>query len=275
MSISDLLPNVKIVDFHVHAFPDAVAERALASLSQAYQMEPIVDGTISGLTDLMERTGVDYSVIQPVATKPTQVEGINDWAAGISDPRIVAFGAMHPTYPDPAREIDRLVSLGVRGIKIQANWQGVFVDAPEMKPIYEAAQGKLIVLFHSGAELVEFPELKATPKLIANVIREFPKLEVVAAHMGGYLMWDEADEFLVGKRVYLDTSACFPEFLPDDRMLEMIRRHGAENVLFATDLPLNDPITEVTRLTRIGLTDEELEAILSGNARRLLPGKIA
>lgn len=275
MSISDLLPNVKIVDFHVHAFPDAVAERALASLSQAYQMEPIVDGTISGLTDLMERTGVDYSVIQPVATKPTQVESINDWAAGISDPRIVAFGAMHPAYPDPAREIDRLVSLGIRGIKIQANWQGVFVDAPEMKPIYEAAQGKLIVLFHSGAELVEFPELKATPKLIANVIREFPELEVVAAHMGGYLMWDEADEFLVGKKVYLDTSACFPEFLPDDRMLEMIRRHGAENVLFATDLPLNDPVTEVTRLSGIGLTDGELEAILSGNARRLLPGKIA
>jgi uncharacterized protein len=275
MPISGILPGVRVVDFHVHAFPDAVAERALATLSQAYEMEPIFDGTISGLTALMERTGLDYAVIQPVATKPTQVESINDWAASMDDPGIIAFGSMHPDYPDPAQEIDRIVSLGILGIKIQANWQGVFVDDPKMYPIYEAAQGRLMIMFHSGAELVEFPDLKATPKLIANVIRDFPRLDVVAAHMGGYLMWDEVEEYLVGKKLYLDTSACFPHQLPDERMLDMIRRHGVENVLFATDLPLNDPVTEVQRLARIGLADKELELILSGNARRLLPGKIA
>lgn len=267
-------PGVRVVDFHVHAFPDAVAARALAVLSDAYETEPVVDGTISGLIALMERTGLDYAVIQPVATKATQVEGINDWAASIDDPRIIAFGSMHPDYPDIPRETDRILALGLRGIKIQATWQGVFVDDPRMYPIYEAAQERLIILFHSGAELAEFPEIRATPQRIANLIKDFPKLDVVVAHMGGYLMWDESDEFLVGKNVYLDTSACFPSQLPDERFLNMIRRHSVERVLFATDMPLNEPVAEVERLARIGLSDDELELVLSGNARRLLPGKI-
>lgn len=275
MSIPSLLPGVKIVDFHVHAFPDAIAGRALSSLSEVYGREAVSDGTISGLTALMERTGLDYAVVQPVATKPTQVESINDWAASIEDPRIICFGSVHPDYPEPAREIDRIISLGIPGIKIQANWQDTCVDDPKMRPIYEAAQGRLIVLFHSGKELTPFPEIKATPKRIANVIRDFPKLTVAAAHMGGYLMWDEVDEYLVGRNVYFDTSACFPHQLPDARLLPMIRNHGVEKVLFATDMPLNEPVADIERLARIGLTNEELELILWGNARRLLGDRVA
>lgn len=258
------------MDFHVHAFPDAVAEKAVAALSQAYGMQPVVDGTITGLKRLMDRAGIQSAVIQPVATKPAQVESINNWAASIADQRIVAFGSIHPDCPDIAGEIDRVVALGLPGIKIQANWQGVFVDDPKMYAIYEAAQGRLIVLFHAGAELVEFPEIKATPRRIANVIRDFPGLCAVAAHLGGYLMWDEVEDCLLGKNIYFDTSACYPHQLPDDRFLSMIRRHGVEKVLFATDLPLNDPVAEIARLESIGLTDHELSLVFSGNAHRLL-----
>lgn len=258
------------MDFHVHAFPDSVAEKAVSALSQAYSMEPVVDGTISGLKQLMDSAGIHRAVVQPVATKPAQVESINNWAASVADDRITAFGSIHPDCPDIAGEIQRITDLGLPGIKIQANWQGVYVDDPKMRPIYDAAQGRLIVLFHAGAELVEFPEIRATPRRIANVIRDFPRLRAVAAHMGGYLMWDEADDCLVGKDIYFDTSACYPHQLPDERFLAMIRNHGAEKVLFATDLPLNDPAAEIYRLANIGLSDEEQRLIFSGNAERLL-----
>jgi predicted TIM-barrel fold metal-dependent hydrolase len=272
--IEQALPNVRVVDFHVHAFPDAVAERAMAVLSEAYDREPVMDGTVSGLTALMERTGLDYAVIQPVATKASQVQGINNWAASIKDPRIIAFGSMHPEYADIASETDRILSLGIPGIKIQATWQGLYVDDPRMYPIYEAAQGRLIIMFHSGDELGDFPQILATPQRIANIVRDFPNLTLIAAHMGGYIMWDEVEECLIGKKLYLDTSACFPEQLPDERLLKMIRNHGAQNILFATDMPLNDPVTDATRLAHSGLTDSELEMILSGNAKRLLPDRI-
>ena len=70
-----------IVDLHVHAFPDEIAERAVHTLLETYQVEAVTDGTISGLLAHMAKAGVDYAVVQPVATRPGQVRSINDWAA--------------------------------------------------------------------------------------------------------------------------------------------------------------------------------------------------
>jgi len=270
MSLNSLFSGVPVADFHVHVFPDDVASRALDTLLSAYGVEPVTDGTVSGLLAHMRASGVLWSVVQPVATKPSQVRSINDWAASHTEPGIISFGAVHPDSIDPARDVDDVVSRGLPGIKIQANWQNVYVDEPRMYPIYEAAQGRLIVLFHSGDELTPFDELKATPKRIARVLADFPRLTIVAAHMGGYRMWDDVEKHLLGREIYLDTSACFPEDLPDDRFLDMIRRHGADKILFATDSPFGDATRDIPRLAKMGLSDDELELIFHGNARRLL-----
>jgi predicted TIM-barrel fold metal-dependent hydrolase len=263
-----------IVDFHVHAFPDEVAERAINALLEAYHVRAVTDGTVGGLLRHMRESKVAYSVVQPVATKPSQVRSINDWAASRTEPGIVCFGAIHPDYEDVRGEIERIISLGIPGIKIQGNWQGVCVDDPRMMPIYEAAQGRLMIMFHSGEELAPFEEMKATPRRLAAVHRDFPNLTMIAAHMGGYRMWDEVEECLLGKDVYFDTSACFPQDLPDSRFLEFIRRHGAERILFATDSPFGDALADIPRLLQMGLTDSELDLIFSKNARRLLGSRI-
>jgi len=268
-------PCAYAVDFHVHVFPDDVAPKAIGALLGAYHVKAITDGTVSGLLAHMRSSGVACSVIQPVATKPSQVRSINDWAASHRVPGIVSFASIHPDSDDPAAEIDRIVSLGLPGIKIQGNWQSVRVDDARMYPIYEAAQGKLIVLFHSGQELAPFDDIKATPSRIARVHRDFPGLAIVAAHMGGYRMWDEVEDCLLGLDVYFDTSACFPADLPDGRFVDLIRRHGAERVLFATDSPFGNALDDMPRLARMGLTDRELEMIFHGNARDLLGDQIA
>lgn len=223
----------------------------------------------------MSVSGVAYSVLQPVATKPAQVTSINDWAASQTDPHIISFGGIHPDYEDVTGEIERINLLGLPGIKIQGNWQGVYIDDPKMYPIYEAAQGQLIVMFHSGAELAPFDTMRATPQRLAKVHSDFPNLTMIAAHMGGYLMWDEVEEHLVGRQVYFDTSACFAKDLGDEQFLRMIRNHGAERVLFATDLPFGDPNADIPRLQTMGLTDDELALIFRDNARRLLPGRLS
>ena len=270
MQIKEALKGVSIVDFHCHAFPDKVARRALDALLTVYEVRPNTDGTISGLVRHMDTCGVNRAVILPVATKASQVTSINNWAASRNNPRIVSFGGMHPDCEDAPSEIERIVSLGLPGIKIQANWQNTYVDDPKMYPIYEAAQGRLIISFHSGQELAPLEELKSTPRRLARVHTDFPDLIMVAAHMGGYLMWDEVDECLVGKDVYMDTSACFPEYLDDSRFVDIIRRHGAEHILFGTDMPFGDPSDDIPRLMNMGLTDAELELILGKNAQRLL-----
>ncbi|HOV70056.1 MAG TPA: amidohydrolase, partial [Clostridia bacterium] len=89
-----------IIDFHAHAFPDSLAPRAMQTLSAGCGIQPCTDGTVSGLIKNMEKAGVDISVIQPVATKPSQVDSINNWIAQINNPRIIPFGAIHPDTQD-------------------------------------------------------------------------------------------------------------------------------------------------------------------------------
>ena len=62
-----------LFDFHTHAFADAIAERAMASLinttqqSEATQnMKAYTNGTISGLCSLMQEKGIDKSLIPKV-----------------------------------------------------------------------------------------------------------------------------------------------------------------------------------------------------------------
>ncbi|MCL5105130.1 MAG: amidohydrolase family protein [Armatimonadetes bacterium] len=274
MQAADVPKKRLVVDFHVHAFPDHVAPSALDSLFTAYGIRPVTDGTISGLLGLMEREGVSYAVVMPVATKPAQVKSINNWAASHTDPRIICFGGIHPDLDDPAEEIDRIVSLGLPGIKIQANWQDTYVDDPKMYPIYEAALGRLIIMFHAGDEPTEFEKQRATPERLARVHADFPGLTMVAAHMGGYRMWDDVEKHLIGKNIYMDTSACFPEDLPNERLVDMIRRHGVEKILFATDIPLAGPKSEIAKFEQLGLTDDELEMIFWKNAKGLLGDRV-
>jgi len=275
MQTSNIFDCNRIIDFHVHVFPDEVAERAVGTLLKAYGVEAITDGTITGLLGHMSKSGVGYSIIQPVATKPGQVRSINDWAASHSDPRIISFGGIHPDYRDIQVEIDRIISLGLRGIKIQANWQDVYIDEERMHPIYEAAQGRLIMMFHCGDELAPVTENKANPRRLATIRKEFPNLTIIAAHMGGYLMWDEMEEYLLGTDIYFDTSACFPQEFPDERFVDTIRRHGPEKILFGTDSPFGDACESIPRFLKMGLTDAELEMIFWQNGKRLLGDKAA
>lgn len=260
-----------LIDFHVHCFPDELAERATTALLDRYQVASLSDGTVAGLLRHMEQSGVDISVIQPVATKASQVTDINDWAASLQSERISAFGALHPDFPDPGAEVARLLALGLRGVKLQPQWQDFYPDDARLGPMYTALAGRLPVLFHAGNEAFPVSVLKSTPERLRRLHERFPALTIIAAHFGGYLTWDEAEEYLVGEEnVYLDTSFCLPEVMPDGRFRDMMRRHGVERVLFATDFPFRDPAVDLARLMRLGLSQDELEAICWRNAARLL-----
>jgi len=259
-----------VVDFHTHAFPEKVAARAVASLRETYRVEPVAEATIAGLTGVMDDAGVDAAVVAPVATRPDQVPSINDWAARSGSDRIICFGALHPGLADPAAEVDRMVGLGLKGVKLQPNFQEFSPDDPTMWPVYEAAQGRLVVLFHSGQEIRPLEHVYAQPAALARVNEAFPELTMVVAHMGGYQMWEEVRQHLVGRDLYFDTSYCRENDLRDDEIVRLIREHGAERVVFGTDFPWGHPTRDVARLCELDLEGEELEAIAWENASDLV-----
>lgn len=262
---------MRIIDIHTHAWPDAVAPAAIASLQRLGTLTAFYDGTISGLRASMAANGVDTSVVQPVATKASQVVSINDWAAAVSGGGVVVFGAMHPEFDDPAGEIARMAAMGIRGIKLHPEHQTFAPDEPRLEPIYEAAAAHdLILFFHAGADELH-ETVRGTPESFVAVLDAYPDLRVVLAHLGGYRVWNHVAELLVGRDVYLDTAYTLGH-LPDADFVEIVHAHGAEKILFGSDGPWTEPAAEVAWLSRLPLSEGVAEAVLGGNAQRLLQG---
>lgn len=259
-----------VVDIHTHTFPDAVAAKAIPALVEEAGGHPVFyDGTVSGLLGLMDRAGIDVSVMAPVATKPSQVASINDWSAASESDRLVAFGAVHPALDDPAAEIHRMADLGLKGFKMHPEYQDFAPDEPRMDAIYEAAlEHDMIILFHAGID-IGLPTLRGTPQAFAAVLDRHPGLRVILAHMGSFRMWEEVAALLAGRDVWFDTAYTLGH-LPDDDFVALVRAHGTSRVLFGSDGPWTDPVEELERLSSLPFTPRELDDILGDNAVRLL-----
>ncbi|MBN1458366.1 MAG: amidohydrolase family protein, partial [Armatimonadetes bacterium] len=149
-----------VIDFHTHIFPDKIVDRAVEALRQSYEVAPVARPTVDGLLETMDVGGIDVAVSVPVATRPDQVRSINEWAAEVQrshTDRLVCFGALHPEVPDLAAEVEHISGLGLRGIKLQPNFQQCSPNDPRFFPAYEAAiKHDLVLLFHSGQEIKEF-----------------------------------------------------------------------------------------------------------------------
>jgi hypothetical protein len=112
-----------IIDFHTHCFPDALAPRAMASLTATFNTMSIssaqYDGTAAGLIDSMTRYGITRSVVCNIATNAHQNHKVNDFAISMKDsPDLIPLGSLHPDCEDPEAEINRLCAAGIKGIKI-------------------------------------------------------------------------------------------------------------------------------------------------------------
>lgn len=259
----------RVIDFHTHIFREDMVERAMRRMTDDVRTVPHYDGTVTGLIGAMDRAGIAVAVLAPVATAARQVESINTWTAARASERLVPFGAMHPDYPDPGREIARMAALGMRGIKLHAEFQAFHPHEERLLPVYRAAEEHgMILLFHAGEDPA-FDTAHGSPRVFRELAAEFPGLTFVLAHMGGYRMWDEVAAELVGRNVYLDTSQA-TETLPHEQVAALIRAHGVDKVLFASDGPWADAAAALAAIRGLGLPAGDVERILWGNAAALL-----
>jgi predicted TIM-barrel fold metal-dependent hydrolase len=261
-----------IIDIHTHAFPDELAPRAMQLLYEGCEVPPQTDGTCAGLIASMQAAGIDRSAIMPIATRPGQVRSINKWAAGVNKqyPELICFGTLHPQQDDMQAEIDRLVADGVPGVKFHPDYQEFFVDDPQWTPMYRGlADAGLIALFHAGVDIGLPPPVHCAPDRLARVLDAVPDLTVIAAHMGGYKCWEDVERYLAGRDLYFDSSYSLADMGPE-AMAALMRAHGIERILFATDSPWTNQSDEVAGIRALDLTDDEIAAVLGGNASVLL-----
>ncbi len=261
-----------IIDFHVHAFPDALAAKALPLLSKCSGgVKPNYDATISGLESYLAKNNVDYAVVLNIATNPHQEKKVNDFAISLLEKKnIIPFGSVHPDSPNALSELERLAKAGIRGIKLHPDYQHFFVDDEKMFPIYKKiAELGFITVFHAGVDIGYPKPVHCTPERLLRVLDLFDDAPVVAAHFGGWLLWDSVLEDLCGTKVYLDTAFSSGK-MPPNYAKELIKAHGADKVLLGSDMPWSDTLDEVRFVQSLDLSAEDEEKILSNNAKRLL-----
>lgn len=260
-----------LIDFHTHCFPDALAQKAVPSLAYSSGLIPYADGTLSGLKDSMKKHNTDISVVLNIATNAHQQTKVNDFAASINNQNdIFAFGSVFPFADNALDEIERIKSLGLKGIKLHPDYQGFSVDDERLKPLYKKISLLgLITVFHSGVDLGFSAPYGNTPEKLIKALDWFSS-PVVAAHWGGPGYAKEVVELLCGKEnLYFDVSFGF-SIIPKFYAQKIVEKHGCKKLLFGTDSPWHTSEMEMTLLNTLELVQDEKDDIFYKNACNLL-----
>ena len=279
-----------IIDFHTHTFPGKISSKVVRKLGMAAHIRAYTDGSMEGLTASMALAGADYSVNLPVMTSPEQVEKINSSMIqnreSLLSQGIIAFGGMHPDYPDYKKEIRRLRENHIAGIKIHPAYQNINLDDIRMLRIIDCASEEgLITLTHAGMDIGIYDRNYCSVAHILKVIDEVHPEKFVLAHMGNWDCWQDVEQDLAGAPVWLDTAFSIGPIaknpatdetpyeemnLTDEDFIRLCRKHGTDHILFATDSPWQDQADYISRIKSMSFTDTEKEHIFSGNAVALL-----
>lgn len=301
-----------VIDTHAHTFEtEGDALQIMAGNGQAG-----LSGTVGELSDLMRLHDVSVSVqltvisdvglrdaISGLAEPGTQgeheavreqlvdhIRARNEWTCSkaANNAGFVAF-----VYVDPlmgpagmsAEIADRVENFGAKGIKIFPAIGRYFPEASAMHPVYETAQAYGVpIVSHGGLFLAD--EEYTAPRNFVKVLRDFPRLTFVIAHLGR-IYYDET--IAIAKtypNVYFDTSSAIPgdeegailkraesflgPLLSDDEAVHLLRTIGIDRVMFGSDYPWFHPGHDIRRISNLCLSKSEKQAILGLNAQRIL-----
>lgn len=257
-----------MIDSHCHVYPDKIALKATESIGKFYECINACNGTVSMLLEEGDKAGFSHYVISSVATKPKQVKKINKFISQTvaSNPgKFTGLGTLHPDSEDIKGDIEEIIELGLKGIKLHPDTQKFAIDEERCHEIYQICSGKLPILFHAGDKRYDY----SNPNRLIPILKTYDNLTVIAAHLGGWSIWEQASEQLCEfKNMYVDSCSSLP-YLPKGKVEEIIRKYGADRVLFGVDYPMWNPSEELARFNELKLTEEEKEKILYKNAVKL------
>jgi predicted TIM-barrel fold metal-dependent hydrolase len=260
-----------VIDFHTHIFPDDLAQRAVAKLtSYSPETRNYTDGTAGGLLESMAKNGISQSVLLSIATKPSQVRVINQTAVTLQNHHFITFGTLHPDLENISDAIRFMKNNSVKGVKFHPEYQDFYITDPRLFSVYEQLEAEgLIVQFHAGKDPGPFTCDHALPADLKKIHKQFPKMTMIVAHLGGWGLWDDVEKELCGLPIYFDTSA-IAHYIDPVQCVRIIEKHGMERILFGSDSPWFDQGDALRWVTQLPLSDNDLESIIGKNAMKLL-----
>jgi predicted TIM-barrel fold metal-dependent hydrolase len=256
------------------------------------------DPRAESLLEEMEVAGIDCSILLPVDFEvafPGQevpMQEVNRLHAELArqhPQRLIAYAGIDPRRGNALELFTQCVQdWGMQGLKLHP-CAGYYPNQKEVYPLLEkACAWKLPVLIHTGSMMVPLRSKYSQVIHLDDLGVDFPDLTVIAAHCGGVFGYQQMISVMTTKlNILVDISAWqlpatknFPYFCRALR--EVMDFAGCERILFGSDSPsfrsfMSNPdwvqmIKDLPRKAPEGITftEAEIEAVLGGNAQRVM-----
>ena len=270
--------TIKKIDAHIHILPDDVHE------ANPDSEDVWVYADLHKYRTMMDSYGIEKAVIMPLndpwlMSMEFTVDAVhkNLYEMKRRYPgKFYAFADMD-TRNTPAESLEAIrkavAEYKLDGIKIHPNNTGVDLDSAYNQPIFAYAQEhKIPVAIHSYPNTTDD---RSAVYRIVNVLNAYPDLTVIVSHMSAY-QWEQ----LLPTRAYVDISAILPDYVRTygiAKTNEILRKFGADRLLFATDYPDNRTLkpdkiysSNFEILSQMDFTKEEAGKIAYSNIVTLL-----
>ena len=260
---------MRIIDIHTHIYPSKIALKATDSVRDFYGLRG--SGNMDGTVELLRRrgamAGISCFTVLPVSNAPNRVHSINRfiWEQTEIYNDFIGFGTVHAAMDGIEEEVEWILNAQLKGIKMHPDSQRFPIDDPRLYPVYDAIQGKIPVMLHMGDPRYNYSH----PVRLRRVMDTFPQLQVIAAHFGGYQMFDTAKEQLYDTDCFFDISSAMM-FMQPGEAERYINIYGAERMAYGTDYPLWDPVEEVKHFQTLKLTGAQFDQIAHKTAEQIL-----
>lgn len=269
-----------IVDLHVHAMPERLQEAVWRFFDRLEDPPwPIrYREEADARLDHLARIGVERHTALAYAHRPGMLGWLNDHTLGLADAReaVVPTFTIHPD-PDVDEQTARAIARGGAVVKVHTQVGRFHTTDPRLDGAWQQiAAARLPVVLHATAVYgVAGGDEYCGIDTVRALLDRHPDLCVVVAHLG---MPDYADAVALARgapQVHLDTAMTLHDGPVSERVPpEVVEALGelSDRVVFGSDYPSipHEYAAQVRALARLGLDDDGLRALLSGNARRLL-----
>ncbi len=271
-----MLPS-RIIDFHVHLFPDRMFDAIRDYFTKGYRWDVIYPLYHRECVSYLRERGVEKIVFSNYAHRAGVAESLNEWNLRLldGDPDLYCFAAYHPDDDNALAMAEKVLDHPrVLGFKLQLLVQRFYPHDPRLNPMYEMVmeRGKRL-LFHVGTGPVgnEFVGLAEFKKLLER----YPEIPANVAHMGAYEYAGFMDLLDGHPGLYLDTAfAFFGEFQGKGGFNlggEALEAHR-DRIVYGSDFPnlILPRESELETLLGYGLSQEFYDRVFYRNGLDLI-----
>jgi uncharacterized protein len=218
----------------------------------------------------LDRSGADVGIAAPMKPPGYHFRAANEYLAKMvleSGGRLIGLARVDPNLGQSACDdlVYAVEQLKLAGLFLHP-WEECFqITSPRVRPVLEIARLRHLPVYIASG----YPWVSEALQ-VSSVARDYPEVSMVATNgcqinISGLGTFDAFEAMAEADNLLMQTAGVYRQDFID----EVISRHGANRVMFASAFPYMDPALEILRTRRAEGGEPGQRLLAGGNAARL------